>query len=307
MPHAVPNADRARAAAPTAGSGVRFRGRQPQWPSQVKPKPGGRPGRPSPPVSACIFSCIASSALRLASLCAVTSRSSRISRSSGLISEGSILTPFTSTFVATRPLTRPPPEMPSTSTWPSSSCIACIFDCSCAACFIMPRKSAINRSLLLVVAVGALSEVFTTSMGFRRLGGKLAHLDHLGTWKSRQHLLHPRIGFGGALALVPYHFVLRAQRRLPGFVGDDHGPAPSGPLLQLAREVVDQRPCRAALQREFEPSVLEADQPDIGFQRGFGQQIALFGGERHQFGKASDPARRRGLGLGRRRDHLWPH
>jgi hypothetical protein len=27
---------------------------------------------------------------------------------------------------------------------PSSSCIACIFDCSCAACFIMPRKSAID-------------------------------------------------------------------------------------------------------------------------------------------------------------------
>src|SRR6202048_1821798 len=307
MPHAVPNADRARAAAPTAGPGVGLRDRKLKWPSRVKPKPGGRPGRPSPPVSACIFSCIASSALRLASLCAVTSRSSRISRSSGLISEGSILTPFTSIFPVMRTLTTPPPEMPSTSTWPSSSCIACIFDCSCAACFIMPRKSAINRSCLLCVPGGALSEVFTTSMGFRRLGGKLAHLDHLGTRKSRQHLLHPRIGFGGALALVPYHFVLRAQRRLPGFVGDDHGPAPSGPLLQLAREIVDQRPCRAALQRDFEPPVLDADQPDIGLERGFGQQIALFGGERHQFGKACDPARRRALRLARRRDHLRRH
>ena len=45
-----------------------------------------------------------------------------------------------------RTATSPPPEMPSTSTLPSSSCIACILDCSCAACFIMPRKSAIHGS-----------------------------------------------------------------------------------------------------------------------------------------------------------------
>ena len=48
-------------------------------------------------------------------------------------------------------LTRPPPEEPSTSIWPSSSCMACIFDCSCAACFIMPRKSGIACPLEVVV------------------------------------------------------------------------------------------------------------------------------------------------------------
>src|SRR5258708_23201203 len=115
--------------------------------------------------------------------------------------------------------------MPSTSTLPSSSCLACILDCSCAACFIMPRRSAINASfeLLLIVAVGVLGSVFL-NMGFRRLGGKLAHLDHLGTGKARQPLLHPRIRFLGALALAPLDFDLRARRRLRILLAHDHGP-----------------------------------------------------------------------------------
>src|SRR5258708_3090556 len=63
---------------------------------------------------------------------------------------------------------------------------------------------------LLIVAIGDLGSVITASIGFRRLGGKLAHLDDLGAGKSRQHLLHPRIGLGGALALVLLYLVLRA-------------------------------------------------------------------------------------------------
>src|SRR5258705_12886012 len=149
-----------------------------------------------------------------------------------------------------RTATSPPPEMPSTSTLPSSSCIACILDCSSAACFIMPRKSAIRASSgkSIVVAVGTLAWIFADSIGFRRLGGKLAHLDDLGAGKPRQHFLHTRIGFRGPRMLVPGVFVLRAQRRLSGLVRDDHGPAPPGPLFQLAREIVDQRSRRVALQ-----------------------------------------------------------
>src|SRR5258706_16414344 len=48
---------------------------------------------------------------------------------------------------------------------------------------------------LLIVAVGSLGRVVTASIGIRRLGGKLAHLDDLGAGKSRQHLLYPRVGF----------------------------------------------------------------------------------------------------------------
>src|SRR5947199_3465983 len=105
----------------------------------------------------------------------------------------------------------------------------------------MPRKSAMIGSFprwSLIVA-GRFARVVTASIGFRRLGGKLAHLDHLGAGKPRQHFPDARIGFGGALALVPLLFGLRAQRRLAGFVGDDHGPAPAGPLLELSRQVVD--------------------------------------------------------------------
>src|ERR1700744_5697746 len=212
--------------------------------AQVPNSPGGRP---SPPVSDCIFSCIAVSALRRASLNAVTSKSSSTPRSSAFISDGSMLTAFTSILPEIRTLTRPPPDEPSTSTWPSSSCIACIFDCSCAACFIMPRKSGIGSSPLEIV-VGIIRRLFgeavvaeaAACVGFRRLGGKLAHLDHLGAGEACQHFLHTRIGFGGAFALAFLDQTLLAQGRLPGLVGDDHGPAPAGPQFELAGKFVDE-------------------------------------------------------------------
>src|SRR4051794_22853091 len=101
----------------------------------------------------------------------------------------------------------------------------------------MPRKSAISVFLAIilavflacvlwrsiVVAVGSLAGVLADRIGLRRLGGKLAHFDHLGAGKPRQHFLHARIGFGSARVFVLGMFVLRAQRRLSGFVGHDHG------------------------------------------------------------------------------------
>src|SRR5690242_12563312 len=193
-----------------------------------EPSPPSIPGgRPSPPASDCIFSCIAASALRRASLHAVTTRSSTISHSSGFIREGSIFTAFTSIFAVMRTETNPPPASPSTSTWPSSSCIACIFDCSCAACFIMPRKSGILwssdlkvQSLEIVVVRRLLAgnAVFAktvhAAIGFRRLGGKPAYFHEPGAGEARQHLLHPGIGLGRALALVLRQQILFAQGRL---------------------------------------------------------------------------------------------
>src|SRR5262249_33550871 len=155
----------------------------------------------------------------------------------------SILTALTSIFALMRTVTRPPPDVPSTSSWPSSSCIACIFDCSCAACFIMPRKSGIGAPLnvllfahdlfgkplhtfpdhaLKIVAVRATFKVLRGNIEIarlRRLGRELAHLDHLGAGKASQHFLDPGIGLGGALALVFRHQVLLAQRRLTLLIG----------------------------------------------------------------------------------------
>src|SRR5689334_11695033 len=241
-----------------------------------EPSPPSIPGgRPSPPASDCIFSCIAASALRRASLHAVTTRSSTISHSSGFNREGSIFTAFTSILAVMRTETNPPPASPSTSTWPSSSCIACIFDCSCAACFIMPRKSGILWSSDLEIIVGIVRRflaghaVFArlrhAGIGFRRLGGKPSHFHELGAGEARQHLPDPRIGFGRALALVLGQQILFTQGRLTGRVGNDHGPAAIGPLLELAREIVDQGTLGVALQCDFQPSILKTHQADIGF------------------------------------------
>src|SRR6202021_3201154 len=60
--------------------------------------------------------------------------------------------------------------------------------------------------VLLFVAVGTLGGVFNASIGLRRLGGKLAHLDNPGAGKARQHLFHARIGLGGAFGAVSLPF-----------------------------------------------------------------------------------------------------
>src|SRR5262249_10328831 len=102
--------------------------------------PGGS-GRP--PATLFIFSCSSVSALRRASAWAATMRSSRFSFSDGCRGGSSILTPFISPLPESCTATRLPPDVPSTSIWSSSACIASILDLSSAACFISPRKSAI--------------------------------------------------------------------------------------------------------------------------------------------------------------------
>src|SRR6476646_2635585 len=75
----------------------------------------------------------------------------------------------------------------------------------------------------------------------RRQGRRSASACPRAAGKPGQHLFYPWIGYGGALALALLDFHLGAQRRLSRLVGYDHGPAPAGPLLEFAREIIDQR------------------------------------------------------------------
>src|SRR6516165_12409671 len=102
------------------------------------------------------------------------------------------------------------------------------------------------------------------------------------------------------LALVLFDQILLAQRCLAELVGDNHGPAASGPLLELAREVVDEGARGAALERDLEPPILYAHEADIGLERSLDEEIALLACERDELGKARDPARRLGLRIAQR-------
>ena len=61
----------------------------------------------------------------------------------------------------------------------------------------------------------------------------------------------------------------------------DH-PGPAGPLLELARQVVDQRLCRTRLERDLEPAVLAAHKPHVALERSLDLQVALLGCKRNQ-------------------------
>src|SRR5262245_5574792 len=163
------------------------------------PNPGGNG---NPPVRDFIFSCNTASALRRASACAATNRSSRISFSEGLSRESSILMPLRSPFAVRMTLSMPPPAVPSTSIWSSSACMACILDCNCAACFIRPRKSAMS----LVLTVGG--NIRDSVRAFR----VLRHTDDFGAWKPAQHGLDQRISLHAALDLRLLGFRLRTKR-----------------------------------------------------------------------------------------------
>src|SRR5512132_2946350 len=163
------------------------------------PNPGGR-GKP--PVRDFIFSCNTASALRRASACAATMRSSRISFSEGLSRESSILMPLRSPFAVRMTVSMPPPAVPSTSIWSSSACMACILDCNCAACFIRPRKSGMS----LVLAVGG--NIRDSVSGVR----VLRHTDDFRSRKPAQHGLDQRIALHTALDLRLLGFRLRAKR-----------------------------------------------------------------------------------------------
>ncbi len=96
-------------------------------------------GRGMPAVAAPIFSCDVASALRTASLKAAATRSSSMSRSSAtrLGSMFTRLTPYLQVIVT---FTKPAPDWPSTSIWPSSSWTRLRLSCICCACFIRPES-----------------------------------------------------------------------------------------------------------------------------------------------------------------------
>src|SRR5262249_61537060 len=94
-----------------------------------------------------------------------------------------------------------------------------------------------------------------------------AHVDDLGTWKTRKHGLHQRVRAHADLELGLPRVTLRSDRRLTLFGRYHHHPAPIGPLRELAREIVDQRLRGAALQSALETTVLQApppQQPHVG-------------------------------------------
>ena len=146
------------------------------------------------------------------------------------------------------------------------SCIACIFDCSCAACFIMPRKSAMNASfrLLEIVLSGrsAGSSALTSDSGG---SGKLAHLDHLGAGKPRQHLLHPWIGFVGASRWL---FCTVRSANAPSLPGAHwtRSSSAAGPLLQPARQFGQVR-ARGVLQAPARSGRPRSGRGGPGFER----------------------------------------
>ncbi len=81
-----------------------------------------------------------------------------------------MVTLFRSPLPFSTTLTTPPPEEPSISIVSSSACIACILDCSSAAFFIMPMKSAMSRLSLLAFGV----VVFERHIAVRSGGGSLS-------------------------------------------------------------------------------------------------------------------------------------
>src|SRR6478672_675823 len=203
-----------------------------------------------------------SSALRRASAWAATSRSSRISFSSGLTSESSIFTPLSSPLALSFTATMPPPAEPSTSMRSSSAWSSCILVCSCAACFIIPKKSAIVSSSLVPFPVVAEPDIVgkrNIRVGGDRLRNRVlaaAHADNLGAGETFQHRLDQRIGAHPDLELGLFHVRHRLQRRRAGLARDHDHPRPAGPELELAGQIVDQRLGGARLERDFKRAVL---------------------------------------------------
>src|SRR5215510_4208076 len=215
--------------------------------NQIHPNPSPG-GSGKPPVSDFIFSCNTTSALRRASACAATMRSSRTSFSEGLRRESSILMPLRSPFAVRITVTKPPPAVPSTSIWSSSACMACILDCNCAACFISPRKSGMS----LLLAVGG-----NIRLGVNRVR-VLPHTDDFGSRKPAQHGLNQRIALHAAFNLRLLGFSLRTKRGGALLLGYDDDPALSGPAGQLPLQIVHQRFRRARLKRDLELAILAA-------------------------------------------------
>src|SRR5262245_2911478 len=243
-------------------------------------------------------------------------RSATISFSEGCISVSSIVTPFISPLPESLTVTRPPPETPSTSIWSSSACIASILDLSSVACFIRPRKSAIDHLLPRALAIELLSLKLVVGRKFRVLGigrrqvlgrsrAALAHVNDLGARKAREYRLHQRVRLDVGLERGLPRVILRSNRRLALLCRYDDHPAPVGPLRELARQIVDQRLCRARLQCDLQPTVLAAHQPHVALERELDAEVALLRRQRDQILEPADGQRGRTWRcLGQTRAHL---
>src|SRR5689334_9114502 len=134
-------------------------------------------------------------------------RSSRISASSALMSEGSIFSAFMSNLPVNVTLTRPPPAWPVASSVAISSCMAWNLACISFALPIRPRRSFIGWSSKIVsdfvVVGGGLDRHFGFGV-FHVRHVRNAHVDDLGAGEAREDGCDRRIGLGvgeGVLAL----------------------------------------------------------------------------------------------------------
>src|ERR1700692_2243501 len=129
--------------------------------------------------------------------------------------------------------TRPPPAAPSTSSRSRSACIASIFDFNSLACFIRPRKSGIEVTLVLrdfgqILGAGG------------SIVGRLPYIDDFGAGKALQYRLHPRIGAHSVLQFRLARIGLGADRRHAGLGGHRNHPAPAGPIRNFFGKLADQ-------------------------------------------------------------------
>src|SRR6187431_2256467 len=199
-----------------------------------------------------------------------------------------MVTPFRSPLPFSTTLTTPPPDEPSISIDSNSACIACIFDCSSAAFFIMPMKSAMSCLSLLPFAVALVVIGRYLAVGRRWLGVARPHGDNLRTGEAFQYRLHQRIA---AHALLEFGFArigLRLQCRLTWFARQSDEPLTAGPARNLRRQFVHQRRRRTRFERDLELAVFTAHQSHVTFKRGLDLQIAPVGCKLHQFLEISD-------------------
>ena len=248
----------------------------------VRDNPGGS-GRP--PVRPFILSCMTASALRRASACAATSRSSRISFSGRLHQRVVDLDALELALGGELDRDHAAAGRALDLDGSSSACSSCILVCSCAACFIMPMKSTINRPRCRRERPASAPES----------GIVLRDADDLGAGETLHHRLHQRIVLDVALDIGLPFVGLRAQGGGALFLGHHHDPALAGPAGNLALQIVHQALRRIGLERDLELAVLATHQAHIVLQRQLRLHVALFGGERDQLLERIDGQCRRRL------------
>src|SRR5918998_4541415 len=216
-------------------------------------------------------SCMTRSALARASLSAATIKSSRISFSSGFMSDGSRDTLLACPFAVVTTLTAPPPATPSTSIRSSSAWASASFCCMAWACFMMPIRSRIPHlsSWILVPlrTVRGVAPAHKLRLGIRRRRALLAHVHDLGTREAVQHGADQRMADGIVRPLPLGVPALLVEGRRAGFRRGRHHPAAARPVMEEPTQVVQDRAAGAGREIELDPAVLEGDEPGVALQR----------------------------------------